>query len=575
MPALQRDVAGPRLVELQDGALVRLTSRNQLVATAGGLLSETFTYDGLNRLQTSTIGAAVKSTYYDEIGNITSKTGAGVYTYPTRPNAVGSITGTVAGLSNPIFEYDNNGNLVKGLARAYAWTSYDMASSIDRLSGDTAVQRTAFIYGPEHERTRQTVSPVPGLPTRTIWYAGSTEKEIDSAANVTIIRIDMPMGLGFLEERLNGTAIAVAASAVRTPRYFLKDHLGSTLVEMDQAQAVLQRMSYDAWGRRRNANGTDDTGPLWGSLKNNQDHSGYTGHEHLDQLGLVHMNARMYDPLLGRHTSADPTVPDPANAQSFNRYSYVLNNALAFVDPTGLAPNSNVKNPPSSTNNGEKRGEQEEKEQNRLMAGKRGDRYSGFSAGGLGVTHGTVAQAANGATAVSGAGALKQVGKGLLGAAVNAVEGAGVGTVLLIGVATAPITGVVWASMDNPNNGSEQADADALSIAPGTGLDGADGDKAPVAADRGSRRPSREVKDAADQAATDENGNLRCQYCGQGLTTDPGQGNSREYDHYNPWSRGGGSGKNNVVDACRDCNRGPGGKGSKLFPDEWVPPPRP
>nr|WP_246868068.1 RHS repeat-associated core domain-containing protein [Rhizobacter sp. SG703] len=95
-------------------------------------------------------------------------------------------------------------------------------------------------------------------------------------------------------------------------------------------------MSYDAWGRRRNADGSDDTGPQWGSLKNAQDHSGYTGHEHLDQLGLVNMNARMYDPLLGRHTSADPTVPDPTNVQAFNRYSYVLNNALVFTDPTGL-----------------------------------------------------------------------------------------------------------------------------------------------------------------------------------------------------------------------------------------------
>jgi RHS repeat-associated protein len=97
-------------------------------------------------------------------------------------------------------------------------------------------------------------------------------------------------------------------------------------------------LSYDAWGRRRNADGSDDAGAGWGSLKNTQDHSGYTGHEHLDQLGLVHMNARLYDPIVGRHTSADPTVPDPANLQSLNRYSYVLNNALAFVDPTGLAP---------------------------------------------------------------------------------------------------------------------------------------------------------------------------------------------------------------------------------------------
>jgi len=221
-----------------------------------------------------------------------------------------------------------------------------MPSSIDRLDGTNAVQRTAFLYGPDHARTRQTISPmsgeVAGSPTTTIWYGGAIEKEIDTVANTTTIRTVLPAQLGFIEEKFSGTAPAPTADGARNLRYFLTDHLGSTLAEMDQAQAVLQRMSYDAWGRRRNADGSDDGGPQWGSLKNAQDHSGYTGHEHLDQLGLVNMNARMYDPLLGRHTSADPTVPDPANAQAFNRYSYVLNNALVFTDPTGLAPGNST-----------------------------------------------------------------------------------------------------------------------------------------------------------------------------------------------------------------------------------------
>ncbi len=102
---------------------------------------------------------------------------------------------------------------------------------------------------------------------------------------------------------------------------------------------MLQRLSYDAWGRRRQPDGSDDPGAGWGSLANPHDHSGYTGHEHLDQLGLVHMNARLYDPIVARHTSADPGVPDAADTQSLNRYAYVLNNALAFTDPTGLSPN--------------------------------------------------------------------------------------------------------------------------------------------------------------------------------------------------------------------------------------------
>jgi RHS repeat-associated protein len=62
---------------------------------------------------------------------------------------------------------------------------------------------------------------------------------------------------------------------------------------------------------------------------------GYTGQEMLDSLCLINLNARIYDPALGRLLSADPTVPSPLNGQAFNRYSYVLNNPLALTDPSG------------------------------------------------------------------------------------------------------------------------------------------------------------------------------------------------------------------------------------------------
>ena len=62
---------------------------------------------------------------------------------------------------------------------------------------------------------------------------------------------------------------------------------------------------------------------------------GYTGHEHLPEFGLINMNARLYDPMIGRFLSPDPYVQAPDFTQSYNRYSYCLNNPLIFSDPDG------------------------------------------------------------------------------------------------------------------------------------------------------------------------------------------------------------------------------------------------
>jgi RHS repeat-associated protein len=63
---------------------------------------------------------------------------------------------------------------------------------------------------------------------------------------------------------------------------------------------------------------------------------GFTDHEHVDNLGVIHMNGRVYDPVLGRFLSPDPVVQAPYDAQSWNRYSYVRNNPLRYTDPSGF-----------------------------------------------------------------------------------------------------------------------------------------------------------------------------------------------------------------------------------------------
>ena len=111
--------------------------------------------------------------------------------------------------------------------------------------------------------------------------------------------------------------------------YTITDHQGSLVAYTGNAKEPVTRLGYDAWGRRRNA--------ADGSYENVSAafDRGYTGHEHLDAFGLINMNGRMYDPMLGRMLSPDIVVQQTDYTQSYNRYSYCFNNPLRFTDPSG------------------------------------------------------------------------------------------------------------------------------------------------------------------------------------------------------------------------------------------------
>ena len=121
-----------------------------------------------------------------------------------------------------------------------------------------------------------------------------------------------------------------------TTQLLLRGHLGSISAITDSLGTIVQALSYDPWGQRRDA-------ATWGELtvlgKQGFDTTrtprGFTGHEMVDTVGIIHMNGRIYDPALGRFLQADPVIQFPHLSQSHNRYSYVLNNPLAYTDPSG------------------------------------------------------------------------------------------------------------------------------------------------------------------------------------------------------------------------------------------------
>ena len=115
--------------------------------------------------------------------------------------------------------------------------------------------------------------------------------------------------------------VDVGVNVIEIPALFLRH-----LIYSDNS--TWTRLSYDAWGRRNAADGSYD------NVSAAFDR-GYTGHEHLDAFGLINMNGRLYDPMLGRMLSPDIVVQQTDYTQSYNRYSYCFNNPLRFTDPSG------------------------------------------------------------------------------------------------------------------------------------------------------------------------------------------------------------------------------------------------
>ncbi|HFK5521275.1 hypothetical protein CMU85_10135 [Elizabethkingia anophelis] len=105
-------------------------------------------------------------------------------------------------------------------------------------------------------------------------------------------------------------------------KFLHKDYLGSILAISDEEGYLLQEAHFDAWGQL-----------VKGSISLID--RGYTSHEHFEDIDIIHMNGRLYDPLLRRFLNADENIQDPYNTQNYNKYGYVINNPLMYNDPSG------------------------------------------------------------------------------------------------------------------------------------------------------------------------------------------------------------------------------------------------
>lgn len=307
-------------ISLAFDAVGNLAERSRQVMAAGSLsshvLNETFAYDQLNRLtQVSAGGQAVQSLSYDATGNILSKTGVGTYTYGA--GSAGPHAVTSAGSAT--YTYDAIGNMLTGDGRMVVYNVFRKPVVISK-SGHT----TTFAYGPDRKHYKR-IDSTAGVVTTTL-QVGNVEFIRVGAEPVTTKRY------------VRGVAVVTDSTVTGHQEHaLLTDHIGSTVALAEITAIDLVQMDYDAYGKRRNLWSLSELAELEFTALNKLTTTGFTGHEMVDQVGLIHMQGRVYDPKLGRFMSADPYITELDNTQNMNRYSYVYNNPLTIVDPSGFA----------------------------------------------------------------------------------------------------------------------------------------------------------------------------------------------------------------------------------------------
>ena len=283
-------------------ALGRLTGA--LNQGDGGTDWKSFSYDG-------TVGTV--SAPGSTKGNVTAMSGIGTMSYTDASDPY-KLTSYTAASGSP-----------------YPARNYSLVSNADdRPSVLTENSRKAyFTYDAEGDRVKMRLTNPTGTGTVLTRYYLGGRYEFDQKTGSNT------------EERfyLGGDAYSAPMVLKRSnggswPLYNIgRDYLGSITHIATADGTLVAEYSYDPWGRLRNpatlALYTSATAPALFLAR------GYTGHEHLPEFGLINMNARLYNPAVGRFLSPDPYIQAPDLTQNYNRYAYCLNNPLKYSDESG------------------------------------------------------------------------------------------------------------------------------------------------------------------------------------------------------------------------------------------------
>jgi RHS repeat-associated protein len=286
----------------------------QSLGYSGGGLSytQTFGYDALNRLTTSQENSGSnwsQTNAYDRYGNRWIDLGGGTQSlyFNTSNNR---ITG---------WSYDNAGNLLNDGYHSYSYDGENKISKVDGVS--------AYIYNGEGQRVRKLV----GENTRFIYgIGGQLIAEFDGATG------------NLRKEYIYGGAslITIEPTAVNSngTQYTTADNLGSPRVITKAGGIVASRHDYQPFGIELGAGVGGRTIGMGFSNSGDTNRKKFTQYERDNETGLDYAQARYYSSSEGRFTTADPLMASarPSAPQTWNRYSYGLNNPLKYTDPSGM-----------------------------------------------------------------------------------------------------------------------------------------------------------------------------------------------------------------------------------------------
>lgn len=290
--------------------------------TAGTSLmnTETYIYDPLQRLSSAARTGGTVSYLYSASGNVSLKSDfATNYSYGAIGSASGCGPHAVISAGAYTYTCDADGNVIGGNTIVSGSTLYGMDNhvrTIARSSGSTMT----WTYDVNGQIDAEN-SPTNGVRQFGPYgYEQTNNKQVHELGPVVVTR-------------------TTTGDTITT---LLRDRSGSTIEAMDggaQAGGEANSRTFDAFGAARNA---DMSNRAHGTMNLADTIHGFTRHDEADDVWLIQTGGRIYDQNLGRFLQVDPIIANPTNSQSLNPYSYVGNNPLSGLDPTGYVACSDV-----------------------------------------------------------------------------------------------------------------------------------------------------------------------------------------------------------------------------------------